>query len=87
VNTLQKHIELGNKMYITLTNATAAHRGNKIAINSDLIATIHSSEVTVDEVTELRTFIFCPPHGTWEVTEPLDKVVSMLNQKKSILSF
>ena len=74
-------------MYITLTNATAAHRGNKIAINSDLIATIHSSEVTIDDVTEMRTFIFCPPHGTWEVIEPLDKVVSMLNQKKSILSF
>lgn len=74
-------------MYITLTNATAAHRGNKIAINSDLIATIHTSEVTIDDVTENRTFIFCPPHGTWEVTESIDTVVEMLNRKNRFLNF
>lgn len=67
-------------MYITLTNATAAHRGNKIAINADMIATIHSSEITVDEETEMRTFIFCPPHGTWEVLESVDDIVTILNK-------
>lgn len=71
-------------MYITLTNATAAHRGNKIAINSDLIATIHMAEVTVDDVKENRTFIYCPPHGTWEVTESISEVVSTLNGKNRL---
>ena len=81
---MQKNIEHGDKMYITLTNATAAHRGNKIAINSDLIATIHMAEVTVDDVKENRTFIYCPPHGTWEVTESISEVVSTLNGKNRL---
>ena len=67
-------------MYITLTNASPAHRGNKIAINVNLIATVHSSTITrEDDTVEQVTFIFCPPHGTWEVTEPLDDVVRILN--------
>ena len=67
-------------MYITLTNATESHRGNKIAINSDLIATIHSRFVTRDDGTiENITYIFCPPHGTWEVQEYIEDVVEMLN--------
>jgi hypothetical protein len=67
-------------MYITLTNASPAHRGNKIAINSDLIATIHHSNVTRESgESEDVTFIFCPPHGTWEVTEKLEEIVGRLN--------
>ena len=67
-------------MYITLTNAAPAHRGNKLAIDSKLIATIHNSDVVRDSSeTENITFIFCPPHGTWEVTESLDEVVAELN--------
>jgi hypothetical protein len=75
-------------MYITLTNANPAFRGTKIALNSELIQSIHTAPVQRDsgEIEDV-TFVFCPPHGTWEVTEPLDKVVSMLNQKKSILNF
>ena len=67
-------------MYITLTNASPAHRGSKIAINTNLIATVHSSLVVrEDEIAEQVTFIFCPPHGTWEVSEPLEDVVRILN--------
>lgn len=67
-------------MYITLTNTAEQHRGNKIAINADLIATLHSKFITNDNgVIENITYIFCPPHGTWEVSEPLEEVVSMLN--------
>lgn len=67
-------------MYITLTNAAEAHRGSKIAINSDLIATIHSKFITRDDgVIENITYIFCPPHGTWEVSEHLEQVVRLLN--------
>lgn len=67
-------------MYITLTNATPAHRGNKLAIDSNLIATVHNSDVTRESgETENVTFIFCPPHGSWEVIESLEEVVSELN--------
>mgnify|MGYP000379197828 CR=1 FL=1 len=66
-------------MYITLTNAAEAHRGNKISINADLIATIHEAFVGEGDVTELKTFVFCPPHGTWEVCESLENIVTLLN--------
>ena len=67
-------------MYITLTNAADQHRGNKIAINADLIATVHSKFITNDDgVIENRTYIFCPPHGTWEVSEPMEEVIDVLN--------
>ncbi len=66
--------------YITLTNTAEAHRGNKIAINADLIATVHTSIVEGENgLMESKTFIFCPPHGTWEVAEPVDAVVKKLN--------
>jgi len=67
-------------MYITLTNIAEAHKGNKIAINTDLIATVF--ETTSDRgsgVLENVTYVFCPPHGTWEVQESLTEVVTELN--------
>ena len=67
-------------MYITLTNAAEQHRGNKLSIRSDLIATLHSKFITNDNgVIENVTYIFCPPHGTWEVSEKLEDVVKILN--------
>jgi hypothetical protein len=70
-------------MYITLTNATEAHKGNSIAINTLLIATVHDASVTRENgVTEHITYVFCPPHGTWEVLEPLADLVTMLNSVK-----
>ena len=67
-------------MYITLTNAAEAHRGNKIAINTDIIATVHTSVVTGENgLMESKTFIFCPPHGTWEVAETVDAITKKLN--------
>lgn len=68
-------------MYIKLTNASPQHRGNNIAINSEQVVTVHSSVVTREEGTvETVTFVYCPPHGTWEVTESFDHVVAELNQ-------
>ena len=70
-----------NSMYIKLTNASPQHRGNNIAINSEHVVTVHSTVVTREEGTvETVTFVFCPPHGTWEVSESFDHVTSMLNQ-------
>jgi acetyltransferase-like isoleucine patch superfamily enzyme len=69
-------------MYITLTNSSENHRGDKISINSDLIATVHSKFVTNDNgVIENKTYIFCPPHGTWEVSEALEDVIDILNKE------
>lgn len=68
-------------MYITLTNSAIVHRGNKISININLIATVHQALVTREnDVMENVTFVFCPPHGTWEVAEPLEQVVKELNE-------
>jgi hypothetical protein len=69
-------------MYITLTNSSENHRGDKISINSDLIATVHSKFVTnTDGVIENKTYIFCPPHGTWEVSETQEHVIDILNKE------
>lgn len=74
-------------MYIKLTNASPAHKGKEVAINGDVIISMHTDTVarpTEDEnVTTMEnvTFIYCPPHGTWEVTESIDEVVNKLNGK------
>jgi len=72
-------------MFITLTNANPAFKGNKVILNSANIVSIHRSTVTRapekedgETVIEDITFIHCPPHGTWEVTETLEQVVKLL---------
>lgn len=66
--------------YITLTNAAEAHRGNKISINTLIIATVHNAGE--EGTSEAKTFVFCPPHGTWEVEESLEYVVEKLNESR-----
>ena len=67
-------------MYITLTNAAEQHKGNKIAIRRDQIVSVHSKFVTQDTgVIENVTYVFCPPHGTWEVSEHMEDIVQQLN--------
>jgi hypothetical protein len=66
-------------MFIVLTNASPAYLGKKIAIKKDLIVTINRSQAiredgTIDEV----TFLFVPPHGTWEVSETLEEVLELM---------
>jgi phage/plasmid-associated DNA primase len=69
-------------MYITLTNASPAFKGQKVAIDSKVVISVFANEVTrEDETKEEVTFIFCPPHGTWEVSETVEEVVAQLNQK------
>lgn len=68
-------------MYLNLTNASPAHRGTKLAIDRDLVVTAHASLVSRDDgLTEMVTFIFCPPHGTWEVSETFEQVITQLNK-------
>jgi hypothetical protein len=68
-------------MFVTLTNASPLHRGNPIAIKRDLIVTAYSNtQVRDDGSIDDVTFIFVPPHGTWEVLEKYDEVLAMLNE-------
>ena len=59
-------------MFINLTNASEAFKGLPIAIKKDLIVTVHSNE------DKSVTYIFVPPHGTWEVSEKYEDVIEML---------
>jgi transposase len=66
-------------MFIELTNINPAHKGKKIAIRKDLIATFHRSTVVRDDRTsEEVTYVFAPPHGTWEVEETFEKVMELM---------
>jgi len=60
-------------MLIKLTNAAADFKDTPIAIKTDLIVTVYAS---ADKKT---TFLFVPPHGTWEVQEQYDDVIDILN--------
>ena len=72
-------------MFITLTNASPAHKGKKVTINTAQIVTIWrgdavratNEEGTATEKEEV-TFVFVPPHGTWEVEETHEAVIALL---------
>jgi hypothetical protein len=67
-------------MFITLTNANPLHRGNPISLKRDLIVSIYTStQVRDDSTIDQVTFIFLPPHGTWEVLETFDEVMDLVN--------
>ena len=66
-------------MFITLTNASPAFRDQKIAIKKDLIVTVYrNTAVREDSTVEEVTYVFVPPHGTWEVAETLEEVMDLL---------
>ena len=66
-------------MFLKLTNAAEQHNGAPILLQKDLIVAAHSASQEVDGVIETKTFLFVPPHGTWEVTESLEEVAKQLN--------
>lgn len=72
-------------MFITLTNSSPAHKGNPIVLNSDHIVSILNVEVVRDEdqpeVKERVTYLFCPPHGTWEAEESPEEIAKLINGK------
>lgn len=65
-------------MYLVLTNAADGHRGNQVAIRKDLVSVVHNSTEEKDGIITNKTYVFCPPHGTWEVTETFKQVVEQL---------
>lgn len=71
-------------MYIQLTNANPEFRGNPVVIRRDLIVTVYATTKVMDDDTiDQVTFVFVPPHGTWEVTETFDQVMNQLNAVRS----
>jgi len=67
-------------MFITLTNASEAHRGNKVAVKVSEIISVYETTVTKESgILENITLVYAPPHGTWEVTENLVDIVNTLN--------
>lgn len=76
----RKKLNQGNSMFIKLTNSNPSHKDQPIAIRRDLVVTIHSNTVVREDGTiDTVTFLFVPPHGTWEVKEDYDTVIDLLN--------
>jgi len=72
---------ISNHMFITLTNASPAFRGQPVAIDSKVIVSVFRNTVTREDNTiDDITFVFAPPHGTWEVIETVEEIVLMLNK-------
>lgn len=66
-------------MFVTLTNAHPLHRGNPVSLRQDLIVSVYANTQARDDGTiEQVTFVFLPPHGTWEVQESFDQVMELV---------
>lgn len=69
-------------MFLKFTNAVPEHKGNIVAIRKDAVISVRQgASLRDDGIPEIVTFIFCPPHGTWEVKEGIDQVLDMLNDE------
>jgi len=66
-------------MLLILTNAHKDHLGKSLVLNTDLIASIHRTGRTTDDVVEEVTYIFMPPHGTWEVSETPEEIINLIH--------
>jgi Icc-related predicted phosphoesterase len=65
---------------IILTNASSEHLDKPVAIKEDLIVSVFKSTVKVEGEDDREvTFVFAPPHGTWEVKESVEEVVKLIN--------
>lgn len=65
---------------ITLTNSNAEQRGEPIMINPEHIVSVNRGIVPREGgVLETVTFIYMPPHGTWEVSETLEDIQKLID--------
>lgn len=68
-----------NNLFLNLTNANPLNRGMPLAIRRDLVLTVHANlAVRENGTAEMVTYVFGPPHGTWEVLETYDAVMQQL---------
>lgn len=62
-------------MFIKLTNANPQHLGSPLLLNTAMIVSVHRSEIEREQgQPQAVTFVHCPPHGTWEVTETVEHI-------------
>lgn len=62
-------------MFIKLTNAHPKYQGSELLLNTAMIVSVHRSEIEREQGEfETVTFVHCPPHGTWEVTETVEEI-------------
>jgi hypothetical protein len=67
-------------MFLTLTNSNSTQPGEAISINMSMVVTMNRAIVPQEDGTELaKTYLFIPPHGTWEVKETLGEIMTMLD--------
>ena len=70
-----------NNLFLKLTNANPQNRSMPLAIRKDLVLTVHSNmAVREDSSIEMVTYVFGPPHGTWEVLETYEYVMEQLQE-------
>jgi hypothetical protein len=69
-------------MFLTLTNANETQPGEPVMINMSMVVTMNRAAVPqADGALLQKTFIFVPPHGTWEVMESLETIGNMLSDR------
>ena len=69
-------------MFIKLTNAHEACKGEPIYINANLIVSFRRGKRKIDDPASHQcTFIFIPPHGTWEVEELPEVIIKLIKKK------
>jgi len=66
-------------MFITVTSAKDELSGVSMVLNTEYILSMFRNKVEVaDKIETEKTFIFCPPHGTWEVQETPDEILELI---------
>lgn len=76
--------DMTNK-FLTLTNANPQNRNMPVSIRTDLIITVHANVVQrEDGTTEMVSYIFAPPHGTWEVLETHEYIMNNLEKDHAL---
>ena len=70
-------------MFVTLTNAKIDLKGNAVVLNTDMIVSIFQDTAVDTDKTSVtqKTYVYCPPHGTWEVTESPEQILALINKK------
>ena len=69
-------------MFITLTSSNPELKGTPMTLNTEYIVSIYRAEKKVAagiaQLKEETTLIFCPPHGTWEVSETPAEILALI---------
>jgi hypothetical protein len=66
-------------MIIQLTNASDGFRNKPILINTEMVLSVYQSTRMHDDNTfEELTYVFCPPHGSWEVFETPEEIMKLI---------